>query len=94
MIDPDELVAGTSLTNASSVLAVECVLKSDGDRLVSWFGVAGRSYIFEYVDSLSVSSWETYPFEISGSDSVISFLDSAINPTRFYRVKVRQSERY
>ena len=88
MIDPNEVIAGTSLTNASSILMVECIVQPDGERLVSWFGVQGRSYIFQYVDALGTNAWQSSPFEVSGSDAPITFLDSSTAPSRFYRVKV------
>ena len=92
MNDPNELVAGTVLTNETSILAVECIVQSNGERLVSWFGVQDRSYIFQYADALGTDTWQSYPFEVSGSDAPIAFLDSSTTPSRFYRVKVRKPE--
>ncbi|MCK4564224.1 MAG: hypothetical protein KAU94_06100 [Verrucomicrobia bacterium] len=92
MNDLNELIAGTSPTNETSILAVECIIQPDGERLVSWFGVQGRSYIFQYADSLGTDNWQSYPFEVTGFDVAIAFLDSSTAPERFYRVKVRNTE--
>ena len=91
MSDGDEWIAGTSMTNAASVLSVECEFQPDGSRLISWFGVTGRYYTFEYCDSLT-QPWETYPFEMPGSDIPITLLDSYDGDSSFYRVKVRAVE--
>ena len=89
MSDPNELIAGTSLTDASSLLTIACDLQPDGERILSWQGVSDRLYTFEYTHSL-IEGWESYPFEIPGSDEPISFWDDATLPARFYRVQVRR----
>lgn len=88
MNDARELVAGTSPTNRSSILSVACALLPNGQKKLSWFGVQGRTYTFQYCDSLS-ADWQSYPFEISGADSVIAFTDTETAINRFYRVRVR-----
>jgi len=87
MNDPQELVAGTSPTNRASVLSVSCTLLPNGRRKLSWFGVQGRSYTFQYSDSLN-TDWQSYPFEITGTDDAISFTDTESSSNRFYRVRV------
>ena len=91
MNDAHELIAGTSPTNRASVLSVTCTLLSNGQKELSWFGVQGRNYTFQYSDSLK-ADWQSYPFEVPGSGDSISFLDSANRSNRFYRVKVRSAE--
>ena len=91
MNDSQELVAGTSPTNRTSVLAISCTFLSNGQKRLSWFGVQGRAYTFQYSDSLK-ADWQSYPFEVPGSGASISFLDSANLLNRFYRVKVRAAE--
>jgi len=91
MSDPDELIAGTSLTNQSSVLALDVAFMPDGTLKVSWVGVADRAYTFEYTDTLPADEWQSYPFEISGTDSAIAFIDDPSETSnRFYRVQVRR----
>jgi len=89
MDDAHELVAGTSPTNQTSILEVDCALLSDGRRQLSWFGVTGRSYTFQYTDSLNANDWQSYPLELNGSDTVLSLTDSESATNRFYRVRVR-----
>jgi hypothetical protein len=87
MNDAQELVAGTSPTNRASVLSVTCTLSPDGRRKLSWFGVQGRAYTFQYADSLN-TDWQSYPFDITGNGVTISFTDSGLSSNRFYRVRV------
>ncbi len=89
MDDAHELVAGTSPTNQTSILEVDCALLSDGRRQLSWFGVTGRSYTFQYTDSLNANDWQSYPLELNGADTILSLTDSEIATNRFYRVRVR-----
>jgi hypothetical protein len=88
MDDSPELIAGTSPTNSASILSVTCTFLSNGQKRLSWFGVQGRAYTFQYSDSLK-AEWQSYPFEVPGSDFTIAFLDTATLSNRFYRVKVR-----
>lgn len=90
--DDRELVAGTSPTNRASVLSVACTLLPTGQKKLSWFGVQGRAYTFQYSDSLNSDNWQSYPFEIAGSGSAILLTDTETAPNRFYRVKVRATE--
>jgi hypothetical protein len=92
MNDYHELIAGTSATNRSSVLTVTYQTLPNGQKKLSWFGVQGRAYTFQYADSLNPDSWQSYPFDISGSGTAISFTDTANAANRFYRVKVRKTE--
>jgi hypothetical protein len=92
MDDSRELVAGTSATNRASVLSVACTLLPNGQKKLSWFGVQGRAYTFQYCDSLHTDNWQSSPFEISGSGATVSFTDSQPASNRFYRVKVRVAE--
>ncbi len=87
--DGAEWIAGTILTDAASRFELECKLQPDGSRYLIWEGVSGRYYSFQYCDSLT-ESWQSYPFEISGSDSFITLLDTCGGGSRFYRVKVRK----
>lgn len=89
MDDSSELIAGTSANNLSSIFWVSITLLPNGQKIISWFGVQGRNYTFQYCDSLNSDNWQSYPFEISGSDTTISFTDSSTTSNRFYRVKVR-----
>lgn len=73
-----------------SVLAVDCQMRSNGARVVSWYGVDGRFCTFEYCDAPGQSSWESYPFEIPGSGSVVSVLDRYDGERSYYRVKGRK----
>ena len=91
MNDAQELIAGTSPTNRASVLSVVCTLLPNGQKELSWFGVQGRAYTFQYSDSLK-ADWQSHPFEVPGSGATISFADSANLSNRFYRVKVRAAE--
>ncbi len=90
MNDARELIAGTSPTNQSSVLSVSSAVLSDGRRQLSWFGVSGRFYTFQYCDSLMEGNWISSQFEQEGGDTVLSLTDSEIRSNRFYRVLVRQ----
>ncbi|MCK9623136.1 MAG: hypothetical protein M0R47_21700, partial [Methylobacter sp.] len=84
-----EYIAGTDPTNRSSVLAVACTVFPNGHRTLSWFGVQGRAYTLQYVDSLNTNNWQSSSFESSGLDAAISLTDDQIEPKYFYRVKVR-----
>jgi hypothetical protein len=92
MDDFHELIAGTSATNRNSVLSVVCTLLPDGRKKLSWLGVQGRSYTFQYTDSLAEGNWQSYPLEITGGDSTVSLTDTEPAPNRFYRVQVRMTE--
>lgn len=90
MTDDLELIAGTGLTNSSSLLAIRCDLQPNGGRVLSWHGVSDRLYTFEYTSTLNTNAWMIFPFDVPGRDEEISFLDEAGIPSRFYRVKVRK----
>lgn len=92
MNDFRELVAGTSPTNENSFLSVSATLLPDGRQELSWFGVAGRFYTFQHCASLPEGDWQSYPFEMSGADGVLSLIDSESATKRFYRVRVRAPE--
>lgn len=92
MDDPRELIAGTSATNRNSLLSVACTLLPNGQKKLSWFGVSGRAYTFQYTDSLNSGLWQSHPSEITGNGSDISFTDTEPASNRFYRVKVRPAE--
>jgi hypothetical protein len=92
MNDAHELVAGTSPTNRSSILSVTCTLLPNRQKELSWFGVHGRAYTLQYADSLNPNNRQSYPSEIAGSGTVISFTDAATASNRFYRVNVRVAE--
>lgn len=92
MDDFREWVAGTSVTNRNGVLAVTCQTLANGQKELSWFGISGRFYTFQYTDSLSSGSWQSHPFEITGNGTEISFTDTELASNRFYRVKVRKTE--
>lgn len=92
MPDFDEVTAGTSPTNRSSFLSVTCVHLPNNQKKVTWFGVVGRVYTLQYCTDLVGDDWDSNPFEILGSGSVISFMDAPSASNRFYRVKVRIDE--
>lgn len=92
MDDFREWIAGTSATNRNSVLAVACQTLPDGRKKLSWVGVQGRSYTFQYTDSLNSGLWQSYPFEITGNGAEISLTDTEPASNRFYRVRVRSAQ--
>ncbi len=92
MNDARELIAGTSPTNRSNVLSVACTLSPNGQKQLSWFGVQGRAYTFQYCDSLDTNNWQSYPSEIAGTGAPVSVTDTTIASNRFYRVTVRAAE--
>lgn len=92
MGDAQELIAGTSATNRSSVLSIICTLLPEGNKQLSWFGIQGRTYTFQYCDSLETDNWQSHPSEVTGTGETISFTDSTNLSNRFYRVKVRAAE--
>lgn len=92
MNDNDELLAGTSATNATSLLAIRCELLPGGDRILSWYGVSGRLYTVEFTSTLNTNSWETFSSGLLGFDQIISLLDESSLDARFYRVKVRKED--
>jgi len=89
MTDAHELIAGTSPTDGDCALSVICTLLSNGQMKLSWFGVQGRAYTFQYRDSLDSGNWQSHPFGISGQGAAISLIDAEVASNRFYRVKVR-----
>lgn len=92
MNDAHELVAGTSPTNRNSVLSVACTVLPDEQLELSWFGVQGRAYTFQYAVSLNPNNWQSYPSEIAGTGAPVSVTDTAAASNLFYRVMVRVAE--
>jgi len=84
--DPDELIAGTSPTNITSVLDVQLSTGESANEL-SWYGVSERYYQLEYTDDLG-GMWTPKGTVISGTGAVILRIDVGGDSTRFYRVRV------
>jgi len=84
--DPDELIAGTSPTNSTSVLNVQLSTGESANEL-SWYGVSERYYQLEYTDDLG-GVWTPKGTVISGTGAVILRIDIGGDSTRFYRVRV------
>lgn len=88
MEDYAEWVAGTSPTNAASILALTCQTLADDSHQLSWQGVFKRFYTIEVSDSLT-SGWQSDPTEIRGKDALMSVTVPDTGTHQFYRIRVR-----
>lgn len=89
MSDYDEGIAGTSPTDAASVLAVDCQTLADGTHQLSWYGISKHFYTVQYSDSL-LSGWQNDPEIRANKDGTITVAAPNEGTSRFYRVTVRQ----
>jgi hypothetical protein len=90
--DRGEIIAGTSPTDRSSVLSLSCEGLANGQKKLTWFGVLGRIYTFQYRNSLQTGNWQIYPPVILGTNAEIPVTDAGAVSSRFFRVKVRLAE--
>jgi hypothetical protein len=87
-LDPDEIVAGTSPTDASSRFEVNIQPPAQGKLALEWFGVSGRSYLIESAVS-PAGPWSSFsPFAFPGNNAVINieFLLPEDEQKAFYRI--------
>ena len=84
-----EYLAGTSPTNAASLLKIQRVVQDGTGSAITWQSVAGKKYqVFSRAD-LSSATWQTLGAPVTASGPTKSVLDaSATSGFRFYRVQV------
>jgi Tol biopolymer transport system component len=90
MTDLEEFLAGTDPTNEFSIL--RAWIASDlpnGNPVVSWTAVPGRSYQVESLNLETGSPWSGLAPTITASSSTAQFTDpSTLDPHRLYRVRL------
>ncbi len=85
-----EYVAGTGPNDPASVLKIAQLQISDGNFIVSFLSVLGRTYRVERSYTLEAGSWGTLQDGIAGTGGTILVTDSdpSESPRRFYRLVV------
>ena len=89
MNDYDEGIAGTSPTDPSSVLAIDCQMLEDGTHQLSWHGISKHYYTVQYSDSL-LSGWQSDSEIRANKSGTITVPAPNEGSSQFYRVIVRQ----
>ncbi|MBI5774756.1 MAG: carboxypeptidase regulatory-like domain-containing protein [Verrucomicrobia bacterium] len=85
-----EFTAGTTPTNALSVLRLERVIQNAGGTTVLWQSVAEKSYRVSAREQLNGANWQLLG-TVTATNAAAQFLDpAATNAFRFYRVEVLQ----
>jgi hypothetical protein len=64
-------------------------IQRNGTSVSLYFAAhAGQSYVIEFQTKLGVSSWQTLAtLDPSGNDTQVVVIDTAQNPSRFYRIR-------
>ena len=85
-----EHTAATNPLSTASVLRVSASARSGNDVLVTVATVAGKIYQLETSTTLAAGDWDEAgaPVEASGPSTVLTALGGAVDPRRFFRVKV------
>jgi hypothetical protein len=92
--DADELAAGSNPNDPKSAFKVATVSKpSPGVFMLSWSGVAGKTYRVQRASDPGFGDYTVIGSGIAGVQPVTSFTDNTVGPTTtamFYRVEVEQ----
>ncbi len=84
-----EFAAGTDPNDPVSALRITAIESVNGDLLVSFTTVAGKTYRAEYADELPADNWLTLADNIPGAGSVVQVTDpSPVAENRAYRLRV------
>lgn len=87
--DASELAAGTNPLANGSLLRVTSTVKSGGDFVLNWSGVAGKTYRVLRSQELGTSNFETLAFGVAGAAPTTTFNDPAPPQQRaFYWIEV------
>lgn len=87
--DYDEWVKGTDPTDRESRCVLTVAVLGDGSKLLQWNGKPGR--VYEIQRGRSLRAFEVLAAGLPGEDDDLSRLDETapVDPTGFYRIKVR-----
>lgn len=89
MVNSAEYIAGTSPTNAASLLKVETATQTASGTTVTWRSVAGKSYQVSSRADFGAASWQPVGSPVSATNVTAHVLDAtATNGMRYYRVQV------
>ena len=97
LADPDgdgmnnlsEYIAGTSPTNALSLLKMQPIARTNITATIRWDSVAGKKYQVFYRTNVAAGSWSNLGSVVTAAGAISSQTDSsATNEYRFYRVQV------
>src|SRR5205085_5527405 len=89
MINSAEYTAGTTPTNASSVLKIDSVQQTASGSTVIWKSVTGKAYQLYSRPQLISASWQPVGTPVTATNATARLLDaSATNGMRFYKVQV------
>lgn len=88
--DSSEFLAGTSPTDAQSLLTITRAIPGAGQFTLEWQSVAGKTYRVQYKDTLNVPAWENLAGDVTAGGATASKTDTATGgiPLRFYRVSL------
>ncbi len=82
-----EQAAGTDPNDQTSALHITAIESLNGDLVLSFTTVAGKSYRAEYSDDLPADTWTTFADDIPGTGSIVQVTDPSPAPeVRQYRV--------
>jgi hypothetical protein len=85
-----EYIAGTSPTNASSVLRMTEVEKGAGGLIITWSGVYGKTYGLVGKTALDFGSWGSEATGIPGVEPLCTHTVTTDNATGFIRVEIEE----
>jgi hypothetical protein len=84
-----EYIAGTSPTNALSLLKLQQIDRTNSTATIRWDSVAGKKYQVSYRTNIATGSWSNLGSTVTASGITSSQTDpAATNENRFYRVQV------
>jgi YD repeat-containing protein len=87
--DRAEFLAGTTPTNAVSVLKVQKITSASGvSASLEWSAVPGKYYRIQFKDSLKAASWTDLPGEVPATGPTATKTDATLprETERYYRV--------
>jgi hypothetical protein len=89
MDNTSEYIAGTSPTNALSVLKMQSVARAATTATITWNSVTGKKYQVLYRTNIATGPWSNLGSTVTAAGATSSQTDpSATNGYRFYRVQV------
>ena len=84
-----EYVAGTSPTNAASLLRIDQVMQTMAGTTITWRSVAGKRYQVSSRNLFGAGAWQTIGAPVTASGPSANYFDAGANSgQRFYRVEV------
>ncbi|HEY8903997.1 MAG TPA: LamG-like jellyroll fold domain-containing protein, partial [Chthoniobacterales bacterium] len=90
MTNAQEFAAGTDPNDSSSALAINRIVQSGNDMVISFASMSGKNYRVDYSDALQSGSWQTVQDNVIGTGGILQIVDAgaAAQAKRCYRVVI------